>query len=202
MGEQTTATPTDDRGTAQVAREQSQQVTARARDATSNVASTAGDRAREIGGEARSQVRTVAREASRQLRDRADQETSRAGSTLAQAGNQLQALAEGRVDEAGVFSDYAQQAAQAVNRWADSVQDRGLDGLVDDLRSVARRRPGAFLLGALTAGVIAGRFGRNLREETSSPTTSPAPPTPAPPTPAPPAPTSPPTTPPSSGRMS
>jgi hypothetical protein len=184
MGEQTRTSTTDDRGsTAQVAREQSQQVAGRARDATSN----------------------VAREASRQLRNRADHETSRAGSALAQAGGQLQALADGRVDEAGVFGEYAQQAAQSVNRWADSVQDRGLDGMLDDLRSVARRRPGAFLLGALAAGVVAGRFGRNLREETSSPaTSSPAssasttsPPTTPPPT------TSPPTTPPPrSGRMS
>jgi hypothetical protein len=35
------------------------------------------------------------------------------------------------------------------------------------MRSVARRRPGAFLLGAVAAGVVAGRFGRNLREEMS-----------------------------------
>jgi hypothetical protein len=109
-------------------------------------------------------VRNLAGEANRQLRDRAEQETNRAGGALAQAGSQLQALAEGRVDEAGAFGEYAQQAAQAVNRWADSVQDRGLDGLLDDLRSAARRRPGAFLVGAVAAGVIAGRFGRNLRE--------------------------------------
>lgn len=167
MNEPTTPPGPGDGGTSQVAREQGQQVKGSAQDAASNVAGTAGARARDIKGQAGSHVRGIATEAGQQLRGRVEQETERAGGALSQAGSQLQALAEGRTDEAGVFGDYVEQAAQAVNRWADSVQDRGLDGLLDDLRSAARRRPGAFLLGAAAAGVIAGRFGRNLREETS-----------------------------------
>jgi hypothetical protein len=158
---------TGDRGTSQVAREQGQQVKSSAQDAASNVAGTAGERARDIKDQAGSHARGIVVEARQQVRGRMEQETERAGGALSQAGSQLQALAEGRTDEAGVFGEYAQQAAQAVNRWADSVQDRGLDGLLDDMRSVARRRPGAFLLGAVAAGVVAGRFGRNLREEMS-----------------------------------
>ena len=156
-----------DRDTSQVAREQGQQVKSSAQNAASNVAGTAGEKARDIKEQAGSQARGLVVEARQQVRGRMEQETERAGGVLSNAGSQLQALAEGRTDEAGVFGEYAQQAAQAVNRWADSVQDRGLDGLLDDLRSVARRRPGAFLLGAVAAGVIAGRFGRNLREEMS-----------------------------------
>ncbi|HKC26518.1 MAG TPA: hypothetical protein VKB75_00770, partial [Jatrophihabitans sp.] len=34
--------------------------------------------------------------------------------------------------------------------------------LVDELRRFARRRPGAFLMGALAAGVVAGRLGRGV----------------------------------------
>jgi hypothetical protein len=158
---------TGDRDTSQVAREQGQQVKSSAQDAASNVAGTAGEKARDIKDQAGSHARGVVVEARQQVRGRVEQETERAGGALSNAGSQLQALAEGRTDEAGVFGEYAQQAAQVVNRWADSVQDRGLDGLLDDLRSVARRRPGAFLLGAVAAGVIAGRFGRNLREEMS-----------------------------------
>jgi hypothetical protein len=158
---------TGDRGTSQVAREQGQQVKGSAQKAASNVAGTAGERARDIKDEASSHARGLVSEARSQVRGRMEQETERAGSALSQAGTQLQALAEGRTDEAGVFGEYAQQAARAVNRWADSVQERGFDGLLDDLRSVARRRPGVFLLGAVAAGVVAGRFGRNLREEMS-----------------------------------
>jgi hypothetical protein len=161
------STRTTDRDTKQVAREQGQQVKGSARDAASNVAGTAGERAREVRQQAGTHARGIAGEATRQLKGRAEQETERAGSALSNAGGQLQALAEGRIDDAGVFGDYARQAAESVNRWADSVQERGLDGLVDDLRGYARRRPGVFLLSAVAAGVVAGRFGRNLREEMS-----------------------------------
>ena len=52
-----------------------------------------------------------------------------------------------------------------VNRQADAINDRGFDGLLDDLRSFGRRRPGAFLFGALAAGVLVGRFGRNVSQD-------------------------------------
>lgn len=159
------STSTTDRK--QAAREQGQQVKGSAQDAASNVAGTAGERAQEIRQQAGTHARGIAGEAGRQLRSRANQETERAGTALSTAGSQLQALAEGRTDEAGVFGEYVQQAAESVNRWADSVQERGFDGLVDDLRTYARRKPGMFLLSAVAAGVVAGRFGRNLREEMS-----------------------------------
>ena len=167
MTEPTTMTGIGDRDTSQVAREQGQDVKDSARDAASNVAATAGERTRDIKDQAGSHVRGIAGEVGRQLRGRIEQETERAGSALGQAGSQLQALTEGRTDEAGAFAEYAEKAAQALNRWADTVQDRGLDGLVDDLRRFAQRRPGAFLLGTGAAGVIAGRLGRNLRGEMS-----------------------------------
>jgi gas vesicle protein len=167
MTEPTTTTGIGDRDPSQVAREHGRQIKGTARDAASDIATTAGERTRDIREQAASHVRGIAAEARRQLRDRIEQETEHAGSALSRAGSQLQALTEGRTDETGVFGEYAEQAAQTVNRWADSIQDRGLDGLLDDLRSVGRRRPGAFLLGAMAAGMIAGRFGRNLRQEMS-----------------------------------
>jgi gas vesicle protein len=167
MTEPTTTTGIGDRDTSQVAREQGRQIKGTARDAASDVATTAGERTRDLREQAASHVRGITAEARRQLRDRVEQETEHAGGALSRAGSQLQALAEGRTDEAGVFGEYAEQVAQTVNRWADSIQDRGLDGLLDDLRSVGRRRPGAFLVGAMAAGMIAGRFGRSLRQEMS-----------------------------------
>lgn len=158
---------TGDRGTSQVAREQGQQVKGSAQDAASNVAGTAGDKARDLRGQAGQHARGIANEATRQLRGRAQDETDRAGQGLSAAGGQLQALAEGRIDDAGVFGDYARQAADAVNQWAETVQNRGFDGLIDDARGFARRRPGVFLAGAVAAGLLAGRLGRNLREEMS-----------------------------------
>lgn len=148
-----------------VARQEGQHVQDTARYAASNVKDTAASRGQEIKGQARRHARGIADDAQRQLRGHAQEETQRAGAALGTAGDQLRALADGRVDEAGVFGTYVEAAADAVTRWADTIQDRGLDGLLDDLRSFGRRRPGMFLAGALAAGIVAGRFGRNAAQE-------------------------------------
>jgi hypothetical protein len=151
--------------TTDVARNRGEQLTDTTRDAASSIGDTAASHGRDIADETRQHVRRMTEDARGTLRNRAQQETERAGSALGQAGGQLQALADGRIDEAGPFGDYVRQAAESVNRWADAVQDRGLDGLLDDLRSYGRRRPGMFLLGAMAAGVLVGRFGRNIAPE-------------------------------------
>lgn len=50
------------------------------------------------------------------------------------------------------------QAANRGRRAADYLEERGVDGLVGDLQGFARRRPGAFLGGAVLAGLVAGRL--------------------------------------------
>lgn len=157
-----TDTATD---TADVARQESHQLKGTAKDAASSVADTAAARGREIKGQAARHARSIASDAQRQLRGHAQQETQRAGAALSTAGDQLRALADGRVEDAGVLGEYVGAAAATVNRWADAVQDRGFDGLLDDLRTFGRRRPGMFLAGALAAGIVAGRFGRNAAQE-------------------------------------
>lgn len=153
--------------TTDVARQEAQQVAGTAQDAATSVGQRAADKGRAISSDATSHARNIARNAQEQLRGHADEETRRAGAALSTAGDQLQALAEGRPDDAGAVGEYVRQAASAVNRWADTIEDRGFDGILDDLRTFGRRRPGMFLLGALTAGVVAGRFGRNAAQELS-----------------------------------
>lgn len=156
---------TTQQDTRDVARQEKEQVKGTAKDAASKIGDTAAQRGQELQGQARTHARGLARSAQRQLRGHAEEETRRAGTALGVAGDQLRALADGRIDEAGVFGDYVEQAADAVNRWANTIDDRGFDGLLDDLRSVGRRRPGMFLGGALLAGALVGRFGRNVAQE-------------------------------------
>lgn len=157
--------PSGGTDTTDVARQEGRRMQGTAKDAASSVGDTATARGQQLKGQARQHARGVADDARRQLRGHAQEETQRAGTALGTAGDQLRALADGRVDEAGVLRDYIQTAADTVGHWADTVQDRGLDGLLDDLRSFGRRRPGLFLAGALAAGVVAGRFGRNAAQE-------------------------------------
>jgi hypothetical protein len=67
-------------------------------------------------------------------------------------------LAEGRPEEAGQLSAYAQKAAGKVTDVAERVEARGVEGALDDMKSFARRRPGVFLLGAGIAGFATGRL--------------------------------------------
>jgi hypothetical protein len=77
--------------------------------------------------------------------------------------SQIQALASGRTDEAGPAADYARQAGDMVSQWADRLQSGGLDGLLSDMKTFARRRPMAFLAGAALAGFAVGRLGAAAR---------------------------------------
>ena len=46
--------------------------------------------------------------------------------------------------------------------WRSRLDQGGVDAVMADARSFARRRPGAFLLGAVTVGFLTGRLVRNL----------------------------------------
>ena len=74
---------------------------------------------------------------------------------------QLQAIADGRTDEAGPFAGYAQHAADRIGALAERLQTGGARGVVEDTTDFARRRPGLFLVGAVGAGFLAGRLVRS-----------------------------------------
>lgn len=139
-----------------------------AADQASSVAGTARDKADAVKGEAAQQTRRIANEARDAARRQANEQTSRAASALQRTGDQLQALADGRSDETGPLGSYVEQAATRVHSWAELMESRGIDGLLDDVQRFARRRPGAFLIGAAAAGLVAGRLARNAGGDSHS----------------------------------
>jgi hypothetical protein len=68
-------------------------------------------------------------------------------------------MAEGG-DGSGPASDLAKQAAERVEDAARWLDNREPGDLVEEFRGLARRRPGAFLLGAAAAGLLVGRLTR------------------------------------------
>ena len=60
------------------------------------------------------------------------------------------------------MADLTQQAASSVHRMAQTLDEKGPSGVVADVKTFARKRPGLFVLGALGAGVVAGRLIRSL----------------------------------------
>jgi hypothetical protein len=152
---------------------------ARVAQETKHVAQTAGEQTGEVAGTvkaeaasvvqtAKDQGRNVAHEAREQARTQANAQTERLAGALRNVGQQVEALAEGRADEAGPARDYARQAATTVQAWAGKVESRGFQGLTHDLEQIARRRPGAFLAGAAAAGFLIGRFLRSASASSAS----------------------------------
>jgi hypothetical protein len=155
-----------------------------------NVTSHAGEQAKQVAGEAKDQVREVASDAKEHARDLFDQTRSQArqqaeestkhlASGLHSLSDQIQALREGRAQDAGTVGGYAEQARRRLEDMASRLERGGLDGVASDLAGFARRRPGLFLVSCAGAGFALARLvrgaaggGDGAARSSSGPTTA------------------------------
>ena len=175
---------------ATTAADQGKQVAATAAQETKQVAGQAMDQVHAVAGEAKAQARSLFDQARTDVRSQADQQTERLAEGLRGFAGQVQALLDGRTEEAGPLPDLARQATSQIESLAGRIGDGGLDGVVEDVTRFARRKPGLFLAGAAALGFVGGRLLRGvqaaqqqgLAQSTGSPTATDghAPPLPAP----------------------
>jgi len=119
-----------------------------AKDQTQQVVQQAGQKAGQVMDQAREQVKT-------QLAGQKDRATDGLGTiaqALRQTGDQL------RAQDQGVVSQYAEQAAQAIEGFSDYLRDKDVDDLVFEVENLARRQPTVFLGSAFALGFLAARF--------------------------------------------
>jgi hypothetical protein len=146
-------------------------VTEKASSALAGVASEAGGSAKDVAGQATEQLSNVAEQAKTQLTGLVDQTKAemqqqaqargeQAAGALRSLSDQLQALASGRPQEAGQLTSYLDEARQRVVGVASTLEQRGPQGVLDDVARYARRKPGMFLLMAGVAGFSVGRLVR------------------------------------------
>ena len=64
-------------------------------------------------------------------------------------------------EQSGPATDLAHQAADKLGDMAQWLESREPGHLVEEVRDLARRKPGTFLIGAAVAGVLAGRLTRS-----------------------------------------
>ncbi|MFD9435951.1 hypothetical protein [Streptomyces sp. NPDC060002] len=141
----------------ETARAEASATAGQAQQAAGQVAGTAADQAKAVAGEARQQAGKVADDLRRRAMDEAEEQTRRAAGTLHQWADDLAGLAEGAQSDSPARS-LAAQAADGGHRAADYLQKQGVDGVLTEVQSFARRRPAAFLGGALLAGFAVGRM--------------------------------------------
>jgi len=148
--------------TAQTAQQEAAHVGTQAVSAASDVVGTTKEQVSHVAGEALDQVRDL----TDQVRTQLSEQASSAGQKLAQAlrsiAEELQQMSE-HPGEHGAASQAARSLAERGHRYAEYLEGREPESVVSDLRGSAARRPGGFLLGAMVAGVLTGRFVRGGR---------------------------------------
>lgn len=138
------------------------QVGQTAKEATSQVATTAADQARNVAGETRRQAQDLIGQAGTQVQEQAATQKDKASEGLRSISGELRSLAVGTGTSNQMINDLTQQAADKAQEFADWLEQRDPGALVEEIRDLARRKPGTFLIGAVLAGVIAGRMTRGI----------------------------------------
>jgi hypothetical protein len=129
--------------------------------AAGDIAQTAVNTAHDVVGEGKAQARNLVGEARDQLRGQAADQHHRAVTSLRSLADQLHSMAEsGQRGETA--TELVGQAADRAHDAASWLDRREPGDLIEELRRFARRRPAAFLAGALVAGVVAGRLTRGV----------------------------------------
>lgn len=144
-----------------VAREEAVNVGHSVRDAGGHVAQSATDQARQVVTESGRQARDLLGEAKGQAREQASTQQHKAAQQLRTVADELSDMAA-KGGQSGLATDVVQQAAERVRGVASWLDQREPGDLLDGVRDFAQRRPGAFLVGAAVAGVVAGRLTRGL----------------------------------------
>lgn len=147
-------------GTADTAKAGAGQVAQDAKDSGRAVASTAVAQGKDVLHESRRQVKDLTSQARQQVSEQSRAQQHKAASGLRSLADELSTISSGTGGQSGVVTDLAGQAADRIQHLAGWLQQREPGELVEELRGMARRRPGVFLLGALAAGVAAGRLTR------------------------------------------
>jgi hypothetical protein len=173
----------------EAAKNEAREVATTATDRGGDVAQTALDEAKHVATSVQGEARDLLREGREQLESQAREGQQKAAKSLHQLAGQLDRMAE-QADSPGVAVEAARQLSDRTTTVADWLEQHRPGDLLGEVRSFARRRPGAFLLGAAAAGVLVGRLTRGVvaqQQESSGDTNSPngqATAPPAPPVPA------------------
>lgn len=133
-----------------------------AKDAGTDVARTAASQAKDVVQESSKQTRDLIGEAREQAWRQAGAQHRTLVDNLRSLDDELGGMTDRSKQQSGVGVEMVGQARHRVRGAADWLEAREPGDLLDEIRLFAGRRPGAFLLGAAMAGVVAGRLTRGL----------------------------------------
>lgn len=158
----------DSSSTKDTATEEARHVKDTAADAASQVAGTAKEQAQQLTDEVKTQAASLMGETRTQLADQVGSQRDRAVGGLRSLAEELGSMADAQEDSSGVATRLAQEGSQLTHKAADYIERHEPSEIVDELRNIARRRPGVFLAGATIAGAAVGRLTRGAVSARSS----------------------------------
>ncbi len=123
----------------------------------------AADRAKQVAQESLNEAKSQLRSALSDQKHLAAGQLHQVADALRQTSQELHSH-----DKGGV-AQYADSAAEQVERLSSYLDGRDFSELWDDLQTMANRQPELFVAGALAAGFLAGRFLRSSGTAGSSP---------------------------------
>ncbi|MGW2831876.1 hypothetical protein [Streptomyces sp. NPDC001286] len=153
-----------------------------ARQSAGQIKETVAEQGKAVVGEARHQAGRALDDLRNRTVAEAEEQARRAAGVLRQWSDDIGGLADHAPGDSPARS-LAAQISDRGHRAAGYLEKQGVDGVLTDLRHFARRRPGAFLGGALLAGLavgrlakVAGKSGQSSSGQQSLPATSELPP--------------------------
>lgn len=162
----------DQSSTTQTAKDEAANVGQTAKEATGQVASTATEQAKDVAGETKRQAKDLIDQAGSQVTEQAGAQKDKAVGGLRSLADELRSMAEANGAQGGMTGDLARQAADKAHEFAGWLDQRDPGNLLEEIRHLARRKPGTFLIGAALAGVAAGRLTRGAVAGKDSSTSS------------------------------
>ncbi|WP_295658337.1 hypothetical protein [uncultured Nocardioides sp.] len=134
---------------------------------TKRVAGVASDEAQNVAQEAKAQARGLLDDARSQVDDQSRTQLGNLKDLLTRVSDDLEQMVSSS-EGGGLAADAARAVSERARGLSSHLEGREPTDLLDDVRDYARRRPGTFLLGALAAGVVAGRLARGAKQGTGS----------------------------------
>jgi hypothetical protein len=143
---------------------QTQRAAEVAKEQGKHVGDVAKSEAQNVTAEAQQQARNVVQDARTQIEEQSKSQLDNLVTMLQGFGDDLERMARGEGTSAGIAQDVVTQVSEKARSFSSQIQGREPGELLDQARDFARRKPGTFLLGALAAGVVAGRLTRGAKD--------------------------------------
>lgn len=170
---ETDYTTSSDAGASSTAKETAKQATGSAKQAAGEVTDTVKQQGRQVAGEVGTQARSVASDLRQSVAGQVRTGHGKLAESVRKFSDEIGGLSGADADSP--VGQVVSRVSDTGRRAADYLEQKGPEGLLDDVQSFARRKPGTFLLAAAAAGFVIGRLGRSTmaaaREDTVTPGT-------------------------------